>query len=119
MGLSITANDNAMWVSSYSGYNAFREELIAVTNTDPKEVDAITDPAHVEGIWYRTPEEPLMVLMAHSDCSGYILPMQADAIADRLCDVKPLMGADWHDAIDDLIEGLNDAYSSNTVATFF
>jgi hypothetical protein len=118
MGVSIHANDNSMWVSSYSGYNAFRDELIAVTNTDRKEVDAITDPAHVHGIWFRTPAEPLMVLMAHSDCSGYILPMQAGAIADRLCDVKPLMSADWHDAIDGLIDGLNDAHSSNTVATF-
>lgn len=119
MGLVITANGNAMWASPYSGYNAFREELIAVTNTDPKEVDAITDPARIHGIWYRTPEEPLMVLMAHSDCAGYILPMQAGAIADRLCDVKHLMGEEWQSAIDDLIEGLNDAYSSETVATFF
>ena len=35
------------------------------------------------------PDEPLILLVAHSDCEGDIYPKQANAIADRLEELLP------------------------------
>jgi hypothetical protein len=52
--------------------------------------DAITE-ANLMGEWESTPEDPLIVLIAHSDCDGEILPEQAAPLADRLEQLLPAM----------------------------
>jgi hypothetical protein len=42
-----------------------------------------------EGQWERTPDDPLLVLLAHSDCSGEIAPEQAAPLAARLEELLP------------------------------
>lgn len=41
------------------------------------------------GEWARTPPDPLIVLIAHSDCEGVIHPEQAEPLADRLEGLMP------------------------------
>lgn len=38
----------------------------------------------VYGEWAETPDDPLIVLLVHSDCEGEIHPEQAGPLADRL-----------------------------------
>ena len=48
-------------------------------------------PANLMGEWNNTPSDPLIVLIAHSDCEGVIHPTQAILLADRLSDLLPLL----------------------------
>lgn len=41
------------------------------------------------GEWAETPHDPLIVLIAHSDCDGVIHPAQAAPLADRLEELLP------------------------------
>ena len=43
------------------------------------------------GEWAVTPEDPLIVLLVHSDCDGVIHPEQAAPLAARLRQLAPLM----------------------------
>jgi hypothetical protein len=43
------------------------------------------------GEWVETPEDPLLVLMVHSDCDGWIRTAQTDALATRLTELLPLL----------------------------
>lgn len=45
--------------------------------------------ANLMGEWETTPEDPLVVLIAHSDCDGAIYPAQAGPLADRLEELLP------------------------------
>lgn len=44
----------------------------------------VITPANNMGEWERTPDDPLVVLFAHSDCEGMIYPEQATPLADAL-----------------------------------
>lgn len=48
---------------------------------------------NVEGEWTRTPPDPLIVLLVHSDCDGVIHPAQARPLADRLEELLPKVEA--------------------------
>lgn len=48
---------------------------------------------YLYGIWTETPEDPLIVLIAHSDCEGEIFPKQAAPLADRLEGLLPILAA--------------------------
>lgn len=43
------------------------------------------------GEWDEMPSDPLIILIAHSDCDGKILPEHAGPLADRLEAILPLM----------------------------
>jgi hypothetical protein len=47
--------------------------------------------ANVMGEWDKTPTDPLLVLITHSDCEGVIHPAQAGPLADRLTELLPLL----------------------------
>lgn len=44
---------------------------------------SITD-ENLNGEWQKTPDDPLIVLFAHSDCEGIIKPEQGKPLADAL-----------------------------------
>lgn len=50
----------------------------------------VTD-AQLEGEWDETPDDPLMVLIAHYDHTGYIAPRDAAPLADRIEELKPAL----------------------------
>jgi hypothetical protein len=58
---------------------------------------ALTD-ANIEGEWERLPEDPLILLIAHSDCSGSLPVDGLLPLAERLEGLAPLIDplADIH-----------------------
>lgn len=43
------------------------------------------------GEWEETPDDPLLVLIAHSDCDGKIYPEQAEPLSNRLEELLPAL----------------------------
>jgi hypothetical protein len=67
------------------------------------------------GEWTHTPPDPLIVLIAHSDCDGVIHPDQAGPLADRLEQLMPKLREmgdatghirNWADKTQAFIDGL-------------
>lgn len=123
MGLDTTHD---AWHGAYSAFSRWRDKLWEVAGYDfspdpesswrqfPKlNWDAITE-KNLQGEWESTPEDPLIVLIAHSDCDGSIYPEQAEPLADRLEQLLPLLPADpdnghigvWQDKTQKFIDGL-------------
>lgn len=94
MGLDTSHN---CWHGPYSAFTRWRTAVARAAGYDvvqkveqgfpfdEVQIDwtAITE-AHLQGAWMMTPADPLVVLIAHSDCDGYIHPAQAAPLADRL-----------------------------------
>ena len=95
------------WSGSYSSFNRWRTQVASAAGywvlpipkfSEGESGDSrltwhypfiIIDWGHIEpkqlqGEWDETPADPLMVLIAHSDCSGVLYPEQAVPLADRL-----------------------------------
>ncbi len=100
MGLD-TSHD--AWHGAYSAFNRWRNYLARAAGYEllhdagyeyPAFInwDEIT-PQNIEGVWLTTPEEPLLVIFAHSDCEGQIYPDQAGPLADRLEELLPKLTA--------------------------
>jgi hypothetical protein len=78
------------------------------------------------GEWARTPDDPLIVLIAHSDCEGLIHPSQALPLADRLAGLLPLLPSDqapghigdWRFKTQKFIDGLRLATERNEDVEF-
>ncbi len=99
MGLDTT---HGAFHGAYSAFSRWRNaievaaEYPLVTDerghTYPSNInwDAITED-NLYGKWETTPEDPLIVLIAHSDCEGEIYPEQAGPLADRLEQLLPLV----------------------------
>ena len=98
MGLDTT---HGAWHGAYSAFNRWRDTMAQVAglpltgepgmrSTEHPYInwDAITED-NIYGKWETTPEEPLIVLIAHSDCDGAIYPQQATPLADRLEELLP------------------------------
>lgn len=79
MGLDTSHN---CWHGPYTIFNEWRN-MIARTAGLSVDWYSITDD-NLWGEWKSTPKEPLMILIAHSDCEGVIHPDQAGPLADRL-----------------------------------
>jgi hypothetical protein len=108
---------------AYSSFNRWRNEIARIAGYEFEEYDGIQAPVldwdnltqkNVEGEWDKTPDEPLLVLFAHSDCDGVIHPEQAKALADRLDAVKHKLPkkkdwghiGSWQETTQKFIDGL-------------
>ena len=49
-----------------------------------------------QGEWDKVPDDPLILLIAHSDCDGVIYPEHAALLADRLTELLPLLKDSHH-----------------------
>jgi hypothetical protein len=125
MGLD-TSHD--CWHGAYSAFDRFRNELAKAAGYDIASVvrdsgfhrdEILIDWGHVTeanlmGIWEKTPDDPLIVLIAHSDCEGVIKPEQAGPLADRMESLldklpgTPDFGhiGDWREKTQAFIDGL-------------
>lgn len=81
--------------------------------------------ANLYGKWEATPDDPLIVLIAHSDCDGEILPAQAGPLANRLEELLPLLDGDGGGHIGSyrektlaFIDGLRKAVAANEPVDF-
>jgi hypothetical protein len=103
MGLDVSHD---AWHGAYSAFSRWRNAVAEAAGYSLETSDGLTYPrldwdslpdATLEGIWEEEPEDPLLVLLAHSDCDGDIFPAQAGPLADRLEELLPEI-AKQHDA---------------------
>jgi len=137
MGLD-TSHD--CWHGAYSAFTRWRNTLAEIAGyrlgkPDPTapwyecaEInwEAIT-PDNLQGVWERVPEDPLIVLIAHSDCDGEIRPREAGPLADRLEELLPKItelgvGAghigNWREKTQKFIDGLRRAAKNDEPVKF-
>lgn len=132
MGLD-TSHD--CWHGAYSAFGRWRNELARVAGYSFYKQDGMDIPlidwGHLPdetlfGEWERTPDDPLIVLIAHSDCEGVIHPAQAEALAKRLEELIPLLPqerdsghiGDWRAKTQQFVDGLREAVERNEDVEF-
>lgn len=97
MGLD-TSHD--CWHGAYSAFTRWRNHLAEVAGYTLVTTEEMYIPtpdldwssivrSNFDGEWEATPADPLVVLIAHSDCDGVIHPAQAGPLADRLEELLP------------------------------
>lgn len=82
--------------------------------------------ANLQGEWEQTPADPLLVLIAHSDCDGVIHPAQAGPLADRLTELLSSLPdgsggghiGDWREKTQRFIDGLRAAVEAGEDVDF-
>lgn len=137
MGLD-TSHD--CWHGAYSAFSRWRNKIAEVAGYDVARVQyedhiwhelALIDwghmtPANLQGEWGETPADPLLVLIAHSDCDGVIHPVQAGPLAERLQELLPLLPDEegpghirhWRGTTQQFIDGLRAAAGANEDVVF-
>lgn len=127
MGLD-TSHD--CWHGAYSAFMRWRNAVAEAAGytfsrgdrgylyVDQVNWDAIEE-KNYSGEWDRIPEDPLIILIAHSDCDGEIKPEHAGLLADRLEQLLPKMPDDdgtghisrygWRGTTQRFIDGLREA----------
>ena len=99
MGLDTTHD---AWSGAYSAFSRWRNMLAEGAGYSVAKIEGealplvLIDWGHVtteniQGDWAETPADPLLVLIAHSDCDGHIVPRDAVPLADRLDELAPLL----------------------------
>jgi hypothetical protein len=138
MGLS-TSHD--AWRGAYSAFNRWRNTVARAAGYDTGMVKyengheretILIDWGHITeknlaGKWDETPADPLIVLIAHSDCDGKIYPKQAVPLADRLEELLPLLPqdrdgghiGDWRKTTQRFIDGLRKAAANREAVDFY
>jgi hypothetical protein len=133
------------WHGAYSAFTRWRNTIAEAAGYDlmpptPEEVAAGVIPSlrypmlewsgvvaeNFQGEWTRTPPDPLIVLIAHSDCDGVIHPAQAGPLADRLEELLPKLPegdggghiGDWRDKTQRFIDGLRAAVAAGEDVDF-
>lgn len=106
MGLDTT---HECWHGAYSAFHRWRLKLAEVAGYKIGEIKnsdgsiardmVIIDWGRIThdnimGKWKKTPDDPLMILIAHSDCDGKIYPRHAKALAKRLEELLVLLPKD-------------------------
>jgi hypothetical protein len=138
MGLD-TSHD--AWHGAYSAFGRWRNRLTEVAgyqlmsvnyddgikrDTPMIEWHLYRERIELMGEWAETPHDPLLVLIAHSDCEGVIHPAQAGPLADRLEGLLPLLGEEdggghiggYREKTQKFIDGLRRAVAANEDVDF-
>ena len=128
MGLDIS---HGCWQGAYSKFERWRKVLAEAAGYPigmRKDMEIIptylvdeeywTWP-HLEGIWEKTPRDPLLVLLVHSDCDGHIAYKQLPSLAARLEElVTTTIDPTYHNITWQFIEGLQWAIEKKEPITF-
>lgn len=142
MGLD-TSHD--AWHGSYGAFTRWRNAVAVAAGYEVMEGGVIRhsdgrsdllhdtvliDWGHVQdknysGDWDEPPADPLIVLIAHSDCDGVIHPEHAGPLADRLAELLPLMAEDqsghiwsYRGVTEQFIKGLREAVAAGEDVDF-
>lgn len=79
------------WGSSYSSFHDFR---VAIADAIGIELVKMSFGRVMK--WPPTEDqEPLVALLTHSDCDGFLTPRQCGGIARRLLEILPLLEEGW------------------------
>lgn len=125
MGLDTTHD---AWHGAYSAFARWRQKLAEVAGIpDYLQMSIKLDvDANLQGDWGRHPDETLWLLLAHSDCDGYLKPREAEAIANRLEELLPLLDGDggghvgsYREKTQQFIDGLRAAVAAGEVVEFW
>ena len=104
------------WTGAYSAFDRWRNDIAqaagyavwSIKYDDGVHRDTIMIDwghiyeGHLMGHWEKTPDDPLMVLIAHHDCDGKIFPAQAKPLADRLEELLPKLNKVYPGHIGDI-----------------
>jgi len=93
------------WHGAYSAFTRWRHQLARVAGYQIAKLEdqlietVLFDWGHIVnknyyGEWDAVPSDPLIILIAHSDCEGVIHPQHAALLADRLEELLPLLDGD-------------------------
>lgn len=128
------------WCGAYSAFNRWRQTIAEAAGYAKWDVrgddgvhfkatmidwDHITE-ANLYGEWSELPSDPLLVLIAHSDCDGEIHPEHAGPLAERLEDLLPKLPTepdgghirDWRATTQKFIDALKEAAESGQKVMF-
>ena len=123
MGLDFSHGD-AHW--AYSGFGRFRERLAATVGIPLLRMRGFCKYGDGEGIEWPVSDEPLLILLHHSDCDGELTPDECRKIARRLRDVVEFWNDVMHPGQDydranalKLADGMDSAAKENLPLKFF
>lgn len=143
MGLDTT---HGCWQGAYSAFTRWRNQLAVsagyeLMHPTPQEISEGALPSskypaiewsgieekNFAGEWHRTPPDPLIVLIAHSDCDGVIHPAQAGPLANRLEELLPKLPegdggghiGDWREKTQRFVDGLREAVRAGEDVEFY
>lgn len=133
MGLDVSHD---AWSGAYSSFYRWRMgvakaagyEIVSYPDRGEREMpkvwlDESFAIANYMGEWERLPEDPLLVLMIHSDCDGIIPANATRWLADRLEGLLPALPVEDDDRLriktERFIAGLRDAASRDEDVEFF
>lgn len=124
MGLDVSHD---CWHGAYGAFSRWRDMLAKVAGYEIAKMETdmglretvLIDWGHVtqanlEGDWDETPADPLLIVIAHSDCDGWIRVRDLVPLADRLTELLPLLPEgeapghvrNWRDKTQAFIDGL-------------
>ena len=126
MSLSISHD---AWTGPYMSFNNLRNAIASAagfplknTRRSPEstlirpfkivdlgDIEATLTTENRQGRWKIKPHDAIVMLLAHSDCEGNIEPDDAEAIADRLEELRKEIAEDWRPRTDQFIAGLRQA----------
>jgi hypothetical protein len=96
MGLDVS---HGCFSGSYSSFSRWRNEVAKAGGYKLMKDDAGFESASIDweqygldnfqGSWAKKPSDPLLYLIVHSDCDGYLNPSHARLLADRLEAILP------------------------------
>ena len=125
MGLDTTHN---CWHGPYSAFSRFRNALVEAAGI-PLTGDGRFDSADIDwdqfkdgnfyGEWQTPPDDPLYILIVHSDCEGVIKAEHAPHLAERIEQLIPSLPPDgpdrdrWQAAARLFVYGLRQAAAAN------
>lgn len=144
MGLNVSHD---AWTGAYGAFGRWRQHLAEVAGYAVAKVQwlpadawdgprdtVLIDWGHItkanrQGEWTEAerPKDPLIYLIAHSDCDGVIHPVEAALLADRLQELLPLLDESksgghiqsMRQKTGQFIAGLRDAVSRDETVEFW
>lgn len=133
MGLSVSHN---CFDGRYSSFNQLRNALAVaagykLTTPPPGLSEEVrrffcelpvmgeTTADQLAGIWPEMPEDPILVILHHSDCEGNIYPAQAGMLAGRIQQLAPsIPKQEVREAAERFAKGLWDAFAKQELVEF-
>lgn len=137
MGLDVS---HGCWSGAYSAFARWRNQIAEAAGFAVADIryeggytapTILIDWGHVTwenlmGEWNETPSDPLIVLIAHSDCDGVIHPREASLLADRLEGLIPELPdeyvpghiGNWREKTQRFVDGLRAAAGKGEYVQF-
>ena len=113
------------WQGPYTAFHRWRTKIAEVAGYTDQWPDGLLIGNHedsedfLSGTWKKTPDDPILILLCHSDCDGEITVEHAKALADRLEGLLPkLRGGDYRQRTEQFIAGLRDAAAAGETVEF-